>query len=83
LLALTLALVGQRLFEPPTRAAWTGIAFYIAAAGLLIWACLRGEWTLSGLPESQSRTEKWFLGGNICRREVFQVERIHEQTSHL
>ena len=57
LLALALALVGQRLFEPPTRAAWTGIAFYIAAAGLLIWACLRGEWTLSSLPESVDRAD--------------------------
>jgi hypothetical protein len=57
LLALALALVGQRLFEPSTRAVWTGIAFYAAAAGLLLWAYLRGEWTLADAPAPGSRLD--------------------------
>jgi hypothetical protein len=57
LLALGLALVGQRLFEPATRAALAGIVFYVAGAALLIWAYLRGEWTLPDLPESESRLD--------------------------
>lgn len=57
LLALVLAITGQRLFEPLTNAAWTGVALYFAAAGLLVWACLRGEWTLPNLPESLVRTD--------------------------
>jgi 4-amino-4-deoxy-L-arabinose transferase-like glycosyltransferase len=57
LLALGLALMGQLFFEPPGRAAFAGIVIYIAAAGLLIWAYLRGEWTLTELPESESRLD--------------------------
>ncbi len=57
LLALGLALVGQRLFEPATRAAFAGTVFYGAGAALLIWAYLRGEWTLANLPESESRLD--------------------------
>jgi len=52
LLALFLALIGQRLFEPPLATVPLGYAFYIAALILLGWAISRGEWHLAPLPES-------------------------------
>ncbi len=52
LLALGSALVGQIMFEPPRGAVSVGIAFYIVALALLVWAALRGEWTLAPLSES-------------------------------
>ena len=52
LLVLFLALAGQQTFEPPrTSMANLGIALYIAAFGMAIWAYLRGEWTMT--PVSQ------------------------------
>ncbi|PIZ25750.1 MAG: hypothetical protein COY47_04250, partial [Chloroflexi bacterium CG_4_10_14_0_8_um_filter_57_5] len=42
LLALALALGGQRAFEPGGRSLGLGIALYFAAAALLIWAYWRG-----------------------------------------
>jgi len=57
LTALLLALIGQRAFEPPHTTAWAGITFYFVAFSTLIWAYLRGEWTLSAPPESQKRTD--------------------------
>ncbi len=50
LLALALALIGQRLLEPPLRAAWSGIVLYLAALALLIWAHRREAWGLADLP---------------------------------
>src|SRR5215207_5905380 len=52
LLALFLALIGQRLFEPPLAAVPLGYAFYISALILLGWAISRGEWPLAPLLES-------------------------------
>lgn len=49
LLALFLALVGQRFFEPPPTTYPLGYAFYVAAFGLLGWSIWRGEWTLPAL----------------------------------
>lgn len=46
LLALALAFLGQRLFEPPPTTYPLGYAFYIAALMMLVWAIWRGEWTL-------------------------------------
>jgi hypothetical protein len=46
LLALVLAIMGQRLFEPPPTTYPLGYAFYIAALSALAWAIWRGEWTL-------------------------------------
>ncbi|MDX1378774.1 MAG: hypothetical protein R3307_07995, partial [Anaerolineales bacterium] len=42
LLALLFALIGQFTFEPPPTASPLGIAFYLAAFGLLGWAIYRG-----------------------------------------
>ena len=46
LIALLLALLGQRLFEPPPTTYPLGYAFYVAAVAMLVWAIVRGEWTL-------------------------------------
>src|SRR6266542_4990595 len=52
LFAFFLALIGQRLFEPPPTVAPLGYAFYIGALILLGWAIRRGEWRLTSLTES-------------------------------
>ena len=57
LLALLLALLGQRLFEPPPGSAPLGYAFYLAAFGLLGWAIYRGEWTLAPLAQTSEGTD--------------------------
>ncbi len=59
LLALSLALGGQRAFEPPHTTALTGIVLYIAAIGMLLWAYLRAEWTLPPPAESLNRTDSF------------------------
>ena len=46
LVALFLALLGQRLFEMLTTIP-LGMAFYIAAFSMLAWAIYRSEWTLA------------------------------------
>lgn len=57
LMALALALAGQRMFEPLTRAAWLGTALYLTAGAALMWAYLRKEWVLVEAPRSQAGTE--------------------------
>lgn len=52
LLAVILAILGQRLFEPPPTTYPLGYAFYIAALGMLVWAVWRGEWALPAHAES-------------------------------
>jgi hypothetical protein len=47
ILAMVLALVGQRMFENPERVWETGFCFYLVSAGLLIWSARRGEWELA------------------------------------
>ena len=46
LLALGLALIAQRSFEPPRTAAELGFGLYVGAFAMLGWALQRGEWTL-------------------------------------
>ena len=48
LLALFLALLGQKLYEMPTTIP-LGMAFYLAALSMLGWSIFRGEWTLTPL----------------------------------
>jgi hypothetical protein len=52
--ALGLALFAQSFFEPPNTSAISGIAFYIVALGLLVWAVFRGEWVLTSPADSSS-----------------------------
>jgi len=47
---LGLALFAQSLLEPDARPA-PAFVFYLAAAGFILWAILRGEWKLASLPE--------------------------------
>ena len=47
--ALMLALIGQKLFEPPPSTIPLGIAFYVMAFAMLGWALYRGEWNLAPL----------------------------------
>ena len=49
LLALLLALLGQSMFEPPIAKGPLGLAFYLPAISVLIWAIWRGEWRLAAL----------------------------------
>jgi hypothetical protein len=51
-LALCLALLAQRFFEPPHPSGTAGTTIYIVALALLVWAALRGEWTLAPLLET-------------------------------
>jgi 4-amino-4-deoxy-L-arabinose transferase-like glycosyltransferase len=62
LLALTLALGGQRAFEPSGRSLGLGLGLYFAAATLLIWAYWRGEWTLVPQHSSESRADTFKIG---------------------
>src|SRR6266542_3538740 len=57
LFAFFLALIGQRLFEPPPTVAPLGYAFYIGALILLGCAIRRGEWTLPALAESSENND--------------------------
>jgi hypothetical protein len=51
LLALTLALFAQALFEPPSRSALGGGISYALGLSIVAWAALRGEWALAPKPE--------------------------------
>ena len=51
LVALCLALLGQKLFEKPTTIP-LGMAFYIMAFSMLGWAIFRREWSLAPLAET-------------------------------
>ncbi len=50
LLALGLALLAQHFYEPATASPQAGSVLYVAALGLLVWAAVRGEWTLESVP---------------------------------
>lgn len=62
LLALTLALGGQRAFEPSGSSLGLGFALYLVAATMLIWAYWRGEWTLASQPSSEFRADTFKIG---------------------
>lgn len=57
LLALFIALIGQRFMEPPPTTVFLGVAFYIAALSALGWAIYRGEWNLTPLKETSDATD--------------------------
>lgn len=55
MVALLLALLGQKLFEPPPNTIPLGVAFYIMGFAMLGWALYRGEWNLAPLaPTSEN-----------------------------
>lgn len=51
LIAVGVALAAQASLEPPGKNAALGVALYVAAAALLVWAVLSREWTMADLPE--------------------------------
>jgi len=57
LLALMLALIAQRTFEPPHESTSLGIALYIIAFSFLGWGIYRSEWTLPALAPTSEGTE--------------------------
>lgn len=58
LVALGLALFGQRAMEPGPERSWqVGALFYLLAAAWLAWAYWRGEWSPAPLPAEQRRAE--------------------------
>jgi hypothetical protein len=60
LLALGLALVAQISLQPRPNRPWLpGIIVYLLAAGCLIWAAWKREWSPAELPETQSQPEDY------------------------
>ena len=59
LLALLLALIGQKLFDSSTSNAPLGYAFYIGASALLGWAIYLKEWTIAPHEETSDGTDPW------------------------
>lgn len=57
LLALTFALVGQSMLEPPSRDWQAGVTFYLLGAALLVGAYFRGGWTVAALPRVHVRPD--------------------------
>jgi hypothetical protein len=57
LLAFTLALFGQRAFEPPHTGTISGFSFYLVAFAMLALALRHGEWKLPSLKPSSERTD--------------------------
>ena len=56
MVALLLALIGQKLFEPPPTTISLGVTFYIMAFAMLGWAIYRGDWNLASLaPSSEGK----------------------------
>jgi len=57
LLALLVALISQRTFEPPHESTPLGIALYIISFAFLGWAIYRSEWTLPALASTFEGTD--------------------------
>jgi len=57
LLAMVLALAGQRSFEPPVRNWIVGISFYLLSAAFLILAVMRTEWGLAPIRAAEPRLD--------------------------
>ena len=57
LLAFGLALIGQRMFEPPHTSTELGIALYIASFAVLALALRQGEWKLPVLTPTAEGTD--------------------------
>ena len=63
MLVLLLALAAQRMFEPPQQAAVLGVAFYVSALGLAVWAYIRGDWALTPLSTVEAGQESAAIRG--------------------
>ncbi len=60
LLALGIAFVAQISLQPRPERAWIpGVILYLFAAGWLVWAAWKGEWSPADLPDAQESTEDY------------------------
>jgi len=60
LVALGIALIAQISLQPRQNRTWTlGVILYLFAAGCLVWAAWKGEWTPAELPEAQDHPEDY------------------------
>ncbi len=57
ILALILALLAQHFYEPPHPSAVAGTTIYALALALLVWAAVRGDWTLAPRLESTAAVD--------------------------
>ncbi len=58
LLALVLALAAQLSFEPsPERGTMPGVALYLLAGALAVWAFFKDEWRLATIPPESDRPD--------------------------
>ncbi len=57
LLGLALALMAQRMLEPPARVIEYGVGLYIIALGLILWALFSKEWGLPPLRPEHNRLD--------------------------
>ncbi len=58
LIALALALVAQRTWEPaPNRSAGLGLVLYGLSLAMVVWAYIRKEWTLTPLQADGTRSD--------------------------
>lgn len=57
LLAVLLASVGQRTFEPPNQNWMVGAGFYLLSAAFLIWAVVRSEWGLAPIRAAEAHID--------------------------
>jgi hypothetical protein len=59
LLALAIALLAQRTWEPsPNRSATEGLVLYVISLALLVWAYFNQEWALASEPETGNHSDK-------------------------
>jgi hypothetical protein len=58
---LFFALIGQKQFEPPRDAYFIGVFFYLIALGLAVVGFVKKQWTLTPLPDSESRTDPFSI----------------------
>ena len=60
LVALGIALVAQISLQPRPNRAWIpGVILYLFAAGWLVWAAWKGEWSPADLPDAEEGTEDY------------------------
>lgn len=72
--AVIAALLAQSMFEPPARHLEIGLALYLLAAVLAVWAFWQGEWKLAWRPEDADEPMRlpamanwrlFMLGGSV------------------
>jgi len=57
LMAVVLALAGQRTLEPSNQNWMVGVGFYLLGVAFLIWSVMRSEWVLAPIPVQESRLD--------------------------